>query len=415
MNTINTIADSLKKAVNLDILFVSKDDIKNDKCNKIKLYNSDFYMYISKNSSYNTIYFIKQILENFLIQYKECNYNKEYIAYFKTAINELLDASKSYANEGYIEAKSFTFLNEKINYCIVKDDVVLYNRNIDSITLVTSILKLKKQDEFSMFVRKGEVYGCSVQHYKTILSCDSEIEDIIKNAIKVRLVFLNKLYENELYLAELKNINFALEEAVTERTKEIENKNIMLEEEKNKLNEANLKLIEVNKKLHDLSRTDSLTMLSNRRDIQEKFYIEVNKSKIKQMPISLIMCDVDLFKSINDRFGHECGDQVLVKIADLFSNNLREKDHISRYGGEEFVIILPEADFAYSNIVAEKLRSILEAEIFEYEGEQFHVTMSFGLCSFFHEINFSECIRQADLSLYKAKNEGRNKVVSIQL
>lgn len=414
MNEINRIANCLKEMSDIDTLSVSKEQIENDKCRSIKLNNSDYYMNISKDSTYNIICLVKQIMEFYLKKHEECKENKEYIVYFKRMVKELLDTSKSYAND-YIETMGLSFLNEQINYSIVRNDLIIFNKNIDSFTIDTSLLKLQKQDEFSMFVKNGEVYGCAVQHYKAILSCNFEIEDIVKNALKVRLLFLNKLYENGLYLSELKKSNNALEEAVAERTKEIEDKNKLLEEEKNKLNQANLKLVELNKKLDNLSRTDFLTMLSNRRDLKEKFLIEIKKSMRKQTPISLIMADVDFFKAINDRFGHDTGDQVLIKIADIFTNNLRAEDIIARYGGEEFVIILPETDFTYSSAVAERLRFIVSNESFDYEGEKFHVTMSFGLCSFTHEISFAECMKQADSVLYKAKNGGRNRVVSIQL
>lgn len=406
MNKLDMLIDNLRKFTKVDTLFVCKKDIKNNNLLKIELYDSDWCVYLNKDCDYITVYLIKQIVQLFINEYEKSIESENNIAYFKGIVKELLDASKSYANEGFMESKSFQFLGEQVNCSIIKNDIVVFNNGIDKYTLDTSLLKLEKQDEFSMLVKEGEVYGCKTQNYKVILYSENIIDDIVKNALKVRLIFLNKLYENEVNLKKIKNINSMLENLVTLRTKEIENKNKMLEEEKRKLTK-------LNKKLNQLSKIDSLTKLANRRGLREKFSFEANKLKKKNSSISLIMADIDFFKSVNDTYGHDCGDMVLVRISELLRNNLRSKDIISRYGGEEFVIVLPDVDYSYSILIAENLRSVIEKEIFEYNGSTFNVTMSFGVLNLNDKISFRECMKKVDTALYAAKENGRNKVITI--
>jgi len=414
MKQIEELADSLRQLLSLETLTVKTEEFDDLNYKKIRLSCSDYYLYIPAEVSYYTAYFIKRILEMVLNEYLKNIEKENYLAHFTVLVEELLETYRSYPSADYTGLDGFQFLNELMNYAIIKNDAVLFNKNIDKYTLDTSLLKLNTQDEFCMFVKNGEVFAAKTQHFKAVLSCDTEIEDIIKTALKVRLAFLNKLYENEMYLQELKNINTQLEQTVKSRTLEIENKNRLLEEEKIKLNHANTKLTDLNAYLDSLSRIDPLTKLSNRRDLQEKFEHEIKKSKRKPASFSLIVGDVDFYKTINDTYGHECGDQVLIRIADIFRGNLRSEDLIARYGGDEFVIFLPETDYDYAYMIIERLRRMLENEVFEYNGNKIHITMSFGLFNFSGEFGFTQCIRCADEALYKAKSGGRNQVVSIK-
>lgn len=238
----------------------------------------------------------------------------------------------------------------------------------------------------------------------------SDILGYVKNILEL---FMKEYYKNKFYLKKSKTINFKLEEAVKYKIKEIENKNKLLEQEKCKLNESNLKLTKLNMYLDNISRMDPLTKLSNRRDLIQKFEYEIKKFGTRTKKFSLAIGDVDFFKSINDTYGHGCGDEVLKKIAHIFKNNLREEGVISRYGGEEFVIFLPDADIEYALFLIENIRTIIESETFRYNGKVFHITMSFGLVNFNYSISFIECIERADSALYEAKVRGRNRVVII--
>lgn len=415
MKGLEELTCNLKKLINLDALFISQEDIENDELKKIKLQSFDYYLYISKQASYNNMYSMKNIYELYLGNVKEHKENQDYLAYLINLAKGLLTTSKISVNKNYAEIEDFEFLNTLMDYAIVKNGTVIFNKNIHKSLMETSLIKLKKLNEFSMFVKEGEIFGYSTQYYKMILNSDSIIDNIVKLALKAKLSYFDKLYENEIYLNRLKNINIELEQKVKERTMEIENKNKQLIEEKQKLDEANRKLMELNAHFDELSRTDPLTKLSNRRDLEEKFEFAIKKYSKKQTHFSLVMGDIDYFKTINDTFGHDCGDHVLVKVSKIFKENLRMKDVVSRYGGEEFVILLPGVDFNYSLSIIERLRAMIENEIFEFNNKVFHITMSFGLLNFSDNLSFSECISIADKALYKAKAKGRNSIVSVNV
>ncbi|MDY0362298.1 MAG: GGDEF domain-containing protein [Desulforegulaceae bacterium] len=164
------------------------------------------------------------------------------------------------------------------------------------------------------------------------------------------------------------------------------------------------------KKIEDIAMRDPLTGLFNRRYIYEYFqYIKTSSSK---RFFSFILCDLDHFKKVNDTFGHDCGDYVLKKTAEIIKSKIRPGDLAGRWGGEEFLIILPELELESAFDVAERIRN----EIFEYNfcwmNEDFKISMSFGISgSSIYESHPCEIINFADEKLYEAKNTGRNKVV----
>jgi len=173
-------------------------------------------------------------------------------------------------------------------------------------------------------------------------------------------------------------------------------------------------------KYKELSLTDHLTGLFNKRYFQTRMVEEVTRAKRSSYELSLIFCDIDYFKRINDRFGHHIGDEVLQTTAGILNggvdqlniiSRLRKSDIVARYGGEEFVIILPETGKAGAAIAAERLRRQIEDYTFKLNGEDVHITMSFGVA----ELSAAdkeqlEIIKNADYAMYKAKNSGRNRV-----
>lgn len=163
-------------------------------------------------------------------------------------------------------------------------------------------------------------------------------------------------------------------------------------------------------KLHELAVTDDLTGIYNRRHFIENVNRELYRSKRASRPLSIIMFDIDHFKSINDTYGHPVGDEVLKKITAMISGNLRSIDIYARYGGEEFIICLPEAALEDAKNVAEKIRSIVEETIMQDTNNNFKVTISLGIASLSQDTDaLEQIIEQADKALYKAKQSGRNK------
>ena len=159
--------------------------------------------------------------------------------------------------------------------------------------------------------------------------------------------------------------------------------------------------------------TDYLTGLNNRRSFIERTEIELYRKERYGREFSLIMFDIDYFKYINDKYGHNTGDLVLKEIANICRSVLREVDIVGRIGGEEFAILLPETDIVQATLVAERLRvSISNGKVFPTLNEEVKFAASFGV-TFTKDANKSinELLNQADNALYKAKNSGRNRVV----
>lgn len=168
--------------------------------------------------------------------------------------------------------------------------------------------------------------------------------------------------------------------------------------------------------LRKLAVTDGLTGLFNYRAFKRQLHLEISRSRRFGLPVSLLMMDIDHFKVYNDRFGHPNGDRVLKLFARLLYENVRDVDCLSRYGGEEFVLILPGTDKKSARIVAEKLRKLVEQFSFPLEKKlpEERVTMSVGVASYPQDTqDEEELIRSTDKALYKAKNTGRNRTVLI--
>jgi|GEM_PF-1221388 len=170
------------------------------------------------------------------------------------------------------------------------------------------------------------------------------------------------------------------------------------------------KMRQHNKSLQSLSDTDSLTGLFNRRYLDSTFHKEVQNTKRYNTPFSIILLDLDDFKKINDVFGHAKGDSVLKQVADLLVNNSRKNDIIGRWGGEEFLIVCPLTNLENAKVLAQKLCHLLESTTFEVDRK---VTGSMGVTEYNKESSYDDCFKVVDKALYKAKNQGKNRVVSI--
>jgi len=164
------------------------------------------------------------------------------------------------------------------------------------------------------------------------------------------------------------------------------------------------------KRAEELSITDRLTGLYNRLKLDEVFCYELTQAKRYDRALSIILLDIDHFKSVNDTHGHQVGDKVLIETASLLKNNIRESDTVGRWGGEEFLVILPSCDLETAKGVAEKLRSAIEAFDFDTVGRK---TSSFGVSTYKDGDSEESMVERADNALYEAKKSGRNRVVSL--
>jgi two-component system cell cycle response regulator len=173
-------------------------------------------------------------------------------------------------------------------------------------------------------------------------------------------------------------------------------------------------LKQTNQLLTELTSKDHLTQVNNRRSMLEILERELERSQRKEYPLSLVMFDLDHFKQVNDRFGHQAGDAVLQVIADLAGSHLRGYDSVARYGGEEFVLILPDTDRDGAFLVAERLRAKIELLTFAGELAPLRVTVSLGVATYPNQgiSTVDELLRAADTLLYQAKRDGRNRVAA---
>ena len=163
--------------------------------------------------------------------------------------------------------------------------------------------------------------------------------------------------------------------------------------------------------IYNLSTTDGLTQLHNKRYLLDNLDREISRCHRYQRSLSLIILDIDHFKRVNDIFGHLAGDYVLKHLSTVIRSNIRMEDMMARFGGEEFVIILPEVDSNGARTCAEKIRRLVEKTDFMYDGAKLPVTVSLGVVFCTTEVRDSmELIRRADFQLYEAKRQGRNRV-----
>lgn len=189
----------------------------------------------------------------------------------------------------------------------------------------------------------------------------------------------------------LRQFNIELEKRVEERTSEL----------KTAYNQIQI-----------LANTDPLTGLSNRRSMMDKIKLELVRFKRSGKPFALVIADIDHFKSINDRFGHDCGDHVLVTLAKIMVDALREEDGVARWGGEEFLFLLPETGADGALTAMEKIRMIICENTFQFTNISLNLSMTFGISVYDGKgTDMEGYLKQADNALYLGKNSGRNRVV----
>ncbi len=170
------------------------------------------------------------------------------------------------------------------------------------------------------------------------------------------------------------------------------------------------KLRKTNSALSKLASTDPLTGLPNRRAMAQLLNTEISRFNRSNNTFVLILCDIDNFKIINDTYGHDCGDAILTQLSHLMLEHLRRQDIVSRWGGEEFLILLPESDLDAGKHVAEKLRNEISIKVFTYEHTSIQITMTFGISLYDHTEETKEVIKRADRALYEGKLRGKNRI-----
>ena len=209
------------------------------------------------------------------------------------------------------------------------------------------------------------------------------------------------IYKNVLAARKEKEFSFELEQKVKTRTQELEIQKVRAED--------------VAKKLETMASKDFLTDLYNRRFFADIANNTINLAKRQTKGFSSLMIDIDKFKKVNDTYGHSTGDEVLKNLASVLTKNTRASDIVARFGGEEFVILLPDTDIAGAKIIAQKIRQRVESKSLQIHGASINYTISIGISQFNKNIDsvIDTVLDRADKALYEAKNSGRNRVFAV--
>ncbi|SFH70404.1 diguanylate cyclase (GGDEF) domain-containing protein [Tindallia magadiensis] len=221
----------------------------------------------------------------------------------------------------------------------------------------------------------------------------------LTHSFALAITYAELFNKNEKMTSELIDLNENLEQLVERRTTDLRKSYQKIEEQKHALEKTN-------RKLEKMSQKDALTKVWNRRYFDESFASEWQRALRTKSPISLLFLDIDDFKDYNDQYGHQAGDDCLVKVAKVLQEKIKRRiDVVARYGGEEFVVLLANADQTGAITVAEELRRAVEV---------IGVTVSIGVASMIPSLSKSpeDLIRAADQAMYLAKKSGKNRVES---
>ncbi len=231
------------------------------------------------------------------------------------------------------------------------------------------------------------------------LSALNEVFDKVKAFRAGGVDFITKPFQTEEVLARVR----------THLTIQAQQKALLLQNEE--LRRKNALITEQTEKLELLATRDFLTGLSNRRDFLTRANEEEKRFRRTHRPFALILLDIDHFKQVNDTHGHTCGDSVLIQVSRGLEKALRTQDILARWGGEEFICLLPETGKDGAVSAAEKIRADMEGLRCRCGDGDVPITVTLGLCVYDGACTIEACIRRADDALYTGKNRGRNRVV----
>jgi len=249
-------------------------------------------------------------------------------------------------------------------------------------------------DDFFNNIQKIFEYSIDTENYKTILKGKNWLDQLLEESDRENL------------------ISFMPEGVESPRIFSITLSRLSIEEETYVVEFSDVTGIEEKKKDFEQKATfDPLTMVYNRRKFDEMLLQMIEVSKRYKTYLSLVYFDIDHFKKVNDEYGHQAGDSVLVELSALVKTIVRKADVFARWGGEEFIILAPESDLKSAVSFAEKIRKAIEAFKFKYVE---HVTCSFGVAEFNKNDSDESFVNRADKGLYSAKESGRNRVVAVK-
>jgi diguanylate cyclase len=316
----------------------------------------------------------------------------------------------------------------------LKDDIHNKSKNHSSKDLLESPINIIKKHIDSIASRNRELEEFMVVAMRNLSNTESHFTSELSShhdKFSEDRIFEERISENMNMMSEDINISGDIHSIKSALMNKIENINTRISDKRaqdmHKLKETEKTLEDMSTRLSEIKEEadeirkrsqeiefeamrDALTGLHNRKGYDEKLsetLAHVNRYHIKS---SFIICDIDFFKQINDNFGHKVGDLALKKLALLLKQRLRTSDFIARFGGEEFVIILPHTDLEGASVAGNGLREFIDNAAFSYQGKQIPLTISVGVSEFKKDDDHSSVFERADNALYLAKNSGRNTV-----
>ncbi len=253
-----------------------------------------------------------------------------------------------------------------------------------------------------------------------VSKAQSKKRNLLDQSVSSQMIDLQEKSKNSTNLEPLKQL---VKTHLTDIQQQIEGYQIQEQTERNKfhyelktlsvrIGELEQESSHLKKKLHiarQQAMRDQLTGLPNRMAYDKQITAEIARFKRYNTPLSIMIWDIDLFKQINDTFGHKAGDKTLVMIARLLARHCRETDFVSRFGGEEFTMLLSNTDVQEALRAANKIRQDIEKTAFNYNGEKLSITISCGIAQFNKTDTAESAFIRADKALYEAKNNGRNQ------
>lgn len=228
-----------------------------------------------------------------------------------------------------------------------------------------------------------------------IVSCLEEVE-----TTRFEQLIADERYKDNPLLPELHQLH-ELYRTLAQRTERLAKEKSRLETQ----------LANMNRSLDLATRVDAMTGLANRRAMMEKIDQEFSRAHRHQRAASIVLVDLDNYKLINDRYGYNTGDDVLVEVARVLRSSVRSEDICSRWGGEEFLILLPETPLDGGLAVANKIRESIALTVFSANRFGIKLTASLGVCEYRPDQNIFEAIKRADQALQQAKSAGKNRAM----
>jgi diguanylate cyclase (GGDEF)-like protein len=281
--------------------------------------------------------------------------------------------------------------------CLLLSDLLLKQQDYASATSILHEALFQTQqigakvEVYKLHQALAKAYKLSGQYYEAMLHLENfseSKEQVFNQSSDQRQQALRLRYE----------VEQAEKEREIYRLKSVE------------LSQMNEELQRLTMELDKQAHEDPLTSLFNRRHFDKEIDREINRARRFSGKMSVMMCDIDNFKKVNDTFSHQIGDEVLVKVAQILRDNVRNVDTVARYGGEEFVILFPEITAQESYSICDRLREMIEGAIWQDIHPELGITISMGICDDLSLLDSTAMIDAADKKLYEAKRNGKNQV-----